>query len=285
MPPSSDSNQYRFLRLFQEVTRLITSSLELDEVLSRIVSKIPGVIGVDAATIRLIDSSGKKLLLLAAHGLSDTYLNRGPVDAEESVIEALQGSPVAITDATSDPRISYTEAAKAEGVRSILVAPIPIRSKIQGVLRLLTRKPRQFDAAEIEFVAAVAEQCGIALENAIAYQRIAKLVTELEHQQEERLARERLQGVLEMAGAAAHELNSPVFAALGNAQLALASVNPNTPLHHELETVVNNLKEVSELTHKMTRITRYESKDYAGNVKIVDIQKSSRPTESGKSDQ
>lgn len=54
-------------------------------------------------------------------------------------------------------------------------------------------------------------------------------VTDHVRLQEEQLARERLQGVLEMAGAAAHELNSPLFAALGTAQLALAESSPSAP--------------------------------------------------------
>lgn len=159
-----------YLRLFQEVTRLITSTLEVDRVLDLITQKIPAVVGVDAATIRLLDPTGRKLILLAAHGLSQEYLDRGPVDAEKSVMKALAGSPVSVYDAASDPRINYSKSARQEGVKSILVAPIPIRGNISGVLRLLTRKYRHFDEKEIEFVTALAEQCGIAIENARIYE-------------------------------------------------------------------------------------------------------------------
>ena len=78
-----------------------------------------------------------------------------------------------------------------------------------------------------------------------------------------------------MAGAAAHELNSPLFAALGTAQLALAETEAGKTLYNDLETIVKNLKLVTELTRKMSNITHYESKDYAGDIKIVDIHKSS----------
>ena len=98
LPSSNESREYRFLHLFQEVTRLVTSTLNLDQVLDRIVRKIPIAFGVDAATIRMLDSTGTKLLLLAASGLSDSYLDRGPVDTEESIIAAMEGSPVAIFD-------------------------------------------------------------------------------------------------------------------------------------------------------------------------------------------
>jgi len=124
---------------------------------------------VDAATIRLLDPSRQKLVLEAASGLSETYLNRGPIDAEAGVLAALEGTPIAISDAADDSRVNYPEAAGQEGIQSILVTPIPIRGKINGILRLLTRARREFTPLEIEFVAALAEQCGIAIEHAQIY--------------------------------------------------------------------------------------------------------------------
>jgi len=56
-------------------------------------------------------------------------LNRGPIDAEESVLTALGGTPIAIFDAAGDSRIDYSEAARQEGIQSILMAPIPIGGK------------------------------------------------------------------------------------------------------------------------------------------------------------
>ncbi len=158
-----------YLRLLLGVIKAITSNMDVEAVLRLIVQKVPEVFDVDAATIRLLDPSGRRLVLKAASGLSDTYLNRGPVDAEKSVLKALEGTPIAVADAAGDPRIQYHEAARAEGIRSILVAPIPIRGRISGVLRLLTKTPREFNQQEIDLAAALAEQCGIAIENARAY--------------------------------------------------------------------------------------------------------------------
>ncbi len=99
-----------FLHLFQKVTRMITSTLDVEKVLKLIVQKVPEVLGVDAATIRLLDSAGERLLLVASHGLSREYLNRGPIDAEQSVTKALAGTPVTIPDVLSNPHIQHPEA-------------------------------------------------------------------------------------------------------------------------------------------------------------------------------
>jgi GAF domain-containing protein len=168
-PHISMQRQSDYLNMLLAITKSITASLDPKEVLDLIVTKIPEVIQVDAATIRLLDPSGTKLILEAASGLSEAYLNRGPIDAEKSVLAALAGNPIAITDAAEDTRINYHQAARDEGIKSILVAPIPIRGKVSGVLRLLTRTRREFDALEIDFVAGLAEQCGIAIGNARSY--------------------------------------------------------------------------------------------------------------------
>ncbi|MGB5986970.1 MAG: GAF domain-containing protein [Desulfobacterales bacterium] len=159
-------NPTSFLDLFIEVTQAITASLEPDEVFDLITRKIPELVGADAATIRLLDGSGKNLILRAAHGLSEAYLNRGTIDSETPIFKALTGESIAIEDALSDSRINYPEATRREGIRSILVTPIPIRGKISGVLRLLTKRPRTFTPEEIDVIGALAEQCGIAIENA-----------------------------------------------------------------------------------------------------------------------
>jgi len=57
-----------YLRVFHQVTRAVSSSLQLDEVLNMIVRILPEVMGLKAATIRLLDASGTDLSLAAAHG-------------------------------------------------------------------------------------------------------------------------------------------------------------------------------------------------------------------------
>jgi PAS domain S-box-containing protein len=96
-------------------------------------------------------------------------------------------------------------------------------------------------------------------------------ITDNKRYQKAQLEKERLQGVIEMAGAAAHELNNPVFSALGYAQLLLEDISQSNPLYDDLTVIVKNLKVVSDLTRKMTGITSYKTKNYVGNVKIVDI--------------
>lgn len=165
------SKEREYLNVFQAVTRAVSSTLSLQEVLDLIVRKLPEVMNLKAATIRLLDETGKKLLLVAARGLSEKYLGRGPVDTEENVREALNEKPVAIYDVSTDSRISYKKEAEEEGIKSVLTLPVMARGRVIGVLRLLTGWPRHFTDEEIGFAASLAEQCGAAIDNARMYEK------------------------------------------------------------------------------------------------------------------
>jgi signal transduction protein with GAF and PtsI domain len=165
------SREKEYLRVFQQVTGAVSSSLQLDEVLNMIVRTLPEVMDLKAATIRLLDESGKYLELVAAHGLSDKYLGRGPVDMEENIREALDEKPVAIVDVSTDPRVYYRKEAEEEGIKSMLTLPVVARGKVIGILRLLTAHVRQFTQQDMDFAAALAEQCGTAIEHARMYER------------------------------------------------------------------------------------------------------------------
>ena len=168
----SVSREREYLEIFQAVTKTISSTLNVSEVLDMIVRMIPAVMRLKASTIRLLDESGKRLILAAAHGLSDRYLSRGPVDTEENIREALNEKPVAIYDAMTDDRITYKKETEEEGIKSVLTLPIIARGKVIGILRLLTNVHRTFSQEEIDFTVALAEQCGIAIENARMYEKL-----------------------------------------------------------------------------------------------------------------
>jgi GAF domain-containing protein len=168
------SREKEYLRVFEDISKAVSSTLNVKEVLDLIVRKIPKVMNLKAATIRLFDHTGEKLILAAAYGLSEKYLSRGPIDTEENVKNALNAEPVAINDVTSDSRIKYQKEAAEEGIKSILTLPVMARGKVLGILRLLTGEKREFSQQEIDFAASLAEQSGMAIENATMYEKTKK---------------------------------------------------------------------------------------------------------------
>jgi len=88
---------------------------------------------------------------------------------------------------------------------------------------------------------------------------------------------EKLTGIIELASAISHELNTPMFTVLGNAQLLGRQIKPDTPGEAELNAIIRNVKKMSHLTRKMVHITEYTTKDYVDGEKLFDIAGASEP--------
>ena len=101
-------------------------------------------------------------------------------------------------------------------------------------------------------------------------------VTERRMAEEERLKNERLRGVLEMAGGAAHELNQPLQVVLGYAAMISMGMEENHPLKDKVEKLRHEVERLSEIGKKIASISDYAVRDYVGNVKIVDINMASK---------
>ena len=80
----------------------------------------------------------------------------------------------------------------------------------------------------------------------------------------------KLQAIVELAGTVAHEINSPLFAALGTVQL-LAEDTMSPEVSEELAIIVRNLKQIADLTRKMASMTGFTSRDYVGESKILSL--------------
>jgi len=80
-----ESADARYWRTLYEISKSLNSSLMLSEVLKQAAKLTTEAMGVKACSLRLLDDAGKSLQLAAAYGLSDSYLNKGPVDLEKSL--------------------------------------------------------------------------------------------------------------------------------------------------------------------------------------------------------
>ena len=157
---------------YRDATKAISSSLNLNEVLELIVKSVVNLLKVKGCGVNLLDDTRKKLKTRVAFGLSDNYLAKGPLDADKSVTESIEGKTVFIEDIANDTRVQYPEEAKKEGIVSILSIPLKAKEDVIGVLRVYTGDVRQFNDEEMDMVNKLAEQAGIAVLNAKLYKDI-----------------------------------------------------------------------------------------------------------------
>ena len=159
---------------FLEVVKAVNSTLDRQEVLDLLVSNATQVMHLKASAIRLLDEKQRTLELEASHGLSAKYLNKGPVDADKSIADAMEGKTISVYNVTEDPRAQYPKEAQEEGIVSIISVPLRIKGGVIGVMRLYTPEPREFSRQEINSAEALAEMGAIAIENARMYEKIKR---------------------------------------------------------------------------------------------------------------
>jgi len=89
-------------------------------------------------------------------------------------------------------------------------------------------------------------------------------------------ARQKLQGVIEMAGAVCHELNQPLHIVSGYSEMLLEDMDENDPHAETIRAIKAEIDRIGELTRKIMRVTQYRIKDYmGGRHTIVDFKEAS----------
>ena len=101
------TQELEYLKLFKEITKRINSSLNIGEVLQSITENIVKTLDVKGCAIFLLDKSKNKLRISSSYGLSEAYINKGPIDSEKSIVETLQGKWILISNAHTDQKIQY----------------------------------------------------------------------------------------------------------------------------------------------------------------------------------
>ncbi len=161
--------------LFQ-TTQDVSSTLEINEVVSRLARNTAAALSVPGSSIRLLDDAGENLRMVVAYGLSDFYLDKGPIALSQNALarEVLSGRPVIIPDTLTESRFQYPEKVIEEGIRSMLVVPIAGRTRPLGIMRVYANLPNYFTPHDGEFVMTIARQCATAIENALGHEALYK---------------------------------------------------------------------------------------------------------------
>ena len=100
-------------------------------------------------------------------------------------------------------------------------------------------------------------------------------ITERKKAEQEMLLREKLQAAVETAGAACHEFTQPLQALMAQVELTLMALEEPNPLRGDLEQMLSQVWRLREIVHRLQRITRYRTKDYLGELRILDLDQAS----------
>ncbi len=245
------------LEALGEVSQVVSSSLDLDEVLSTIVSHAVELSGTDGGSMMEYDEEARCFRVRTAHATSEAVLHalRGTqVGLDDTLVgrAALEGRPLQAEDLTTEPPDPHISILAAAGWRSLLAVPMLREGKIIGALVVRRRQPGTFSPDISDLLETFASQSALAMVN-------ARLYRELEHKSSELEVASRHKS--EFLASMSHELRTPLNAVLGFSEVLLERMfgDINDRQEEYLRDIWSSGKHLLELLNEILDLSKVEA--------------------------
>jgi transcriptional regulator with GAF, ATPase, and Fis domain len=255
------------IRILYEITRYVSSLLDVQHVLDAIVNLLVDEFKLDACSIRLLDSDGN-LRIKSQKGLSRAFVEqatRKPTIDSYSGDCFLTGRIVIVNDADQIEKPISTNRIACEDIRSFAVAPIKVEGDTIGVLVTSSKKRNYFHERFNDVIYVISNQIGIAIRISSLYEKIYTLNQDLEQKVRERTAEleaktqqlleaERLATLGEMSKRIAHEVRNSLTVVGGFARRLHEKSTEDDPNAKYLEVILEEVKVLEEKVSKLIKL-------------------------------
>lgn len=244
-----------------DISHRLTRRLDVEGILQDITALVADVLGTDRCSVVLVDDDPATGRVVAASddaGLTDHAIALADYPEIRQVITT--GAPLVVADIGQDPLFDPVKERLARlDIRQAALFPLLDGPRCFGVLFLrATRRRDDFGERETWLGTLVANATAIAITNARLFRELA--------------AREKLTALAEIAGAAAHELNQPLQSVMGYAELLQRHLAPDDALGHKAAaTIHQQATRMADIVRRIGRLTRYETRPYIGDERILDL--------------
>ncbi|HVR39557.1 MAG TPA: sigma 54-interacting transcriptional regulator, partial [Thermoanaerobaculia bacterium] len=164
-----------------EIVKIINSTLDLQEVLNRVLDVCVRRLRAERGMILLLDPITGALRTRVARNIKDggeSESKRSPQSIVKEVIQS--GQSIMSADARADERFVESESVIAENILSILCVPLIMKERIAGAIYVDHRQARHlFSPRDLSFLEAFGDQAAIAIENARLYEELEEARTRL----------------------------------------------------------------------------------------------------------
>jgi len=197
------------LRALGEVSRAVNSTLDLETVLSTIVTKAVQLSNTDAGVIYVFDELDQTLRVRATYGLSDEFvaaIRAQPAGASDALRRVIQERQPLEMDIRDEPPSSVRDISMRAGFRTRLVVPLVGADRIVGALVIRRKQAANVSKETIELLQTFAAHSVLAIQNARLFHQIEEKSRELAE-----ASQHKSQFLANMS----HELRTPLNAIIG----------------------------------------------------------------------
>ncbi|MBD3308909.1 GAF domain-containing protein [candidate division KSB3 bacterium] len=170
------TERIRELTLLNDVGRLLTSTLDFNEVLQILMRQIQKILGVEAISLLLVEKATKDLIFQVALGRSAHNLQQTKLKAGQGIVGwvAKKGKPLLIPDVSVDPRFDKSlDEATGFKTKSMICVPLKIRNEVIGVIQVINHgDDKPFTEDNLYLLSSISMYASIAIEHANLYQEV-----------------------------------------------------------------------------------------------------------------
>jgi signal transduction histidine kinase/CheY-like chemotaxis protein len=164
------------LRALGEVTQAVTSTLDLETVLTTIVAKATQLSGTEAGAIYVFDEAQREFRLRATYGMSEELI-AAITDQHAALSNAVseaaeQGEPVQVADLQNEPPSMVNDIIMKAGYRARLLVPLIRSGQTVGALVVRRLQPGEFSKSTVDLLQTFAAQSVLAIQNARLFSEI-----------------------------------------------------------------------------------------------------------------
>ncbi|MFW6333984.1 MAG: GAF domain-containing protein [Desulfosalsimonas sp.] len=153
-----------YLRHFKAISQAIATYEDFTQLVNHLVEGMCKTFRVKGASIMLLDEVEQELSRVSSYGISEAYLEKGPVFADPKMCALYTGNVEVVEDFQNDERVQYPAAAAAEGIVSMMSIPIKYRNTTIGLIRIYHSDRLELHAEDVDSLVVMGCQLGVVIE-------------------------------------------------------------------------------------------------------------------------